>query len=126
MLIKIFHKFGVPESIKSDNGPAFRSAEFKLFATKFGFNHMKLTPLWPRANGTVERFMKNINKSIRCSNVTKTNWKKDLFNMVENYKSTPHSSTGLTSKILMFGKDEQCKIPSLNQPINDHILQERA
>jgi len=57
-LDKVFSEFGVPEVVKSDNGPSFNSKEFASFAHNLGFKHRKVTPKWARANGEVERFVR--------------------------------------------------------------------
>ena len=54
----IFSEFGIPQVVKTDNGPPFTSTAFTAFAADQGFTHRKITPLWPRANGEVERFMR--------------------------------------------------------------------
>ena len=75
ILKAVFAELGVPQIVMSDNGPAFISAEFKEFADEMNFKHQKITPLHPNANGLVESKMKIINKSIRCAQVLKENWK---------------------------------------------------
>jgi transposase InsO family protein len=68
VLNEIFSIFGIPGALKSDNGPPFNSFEFKQFSIEQGFKHKKITPLWPRANGMCERFMRNLGKIMRnCS-----------------------------------------------------------
>lgn len=57
-LDKVSSEFGVPDVVKSDNGPSFNSKEFALFADNLGFKHRKVTPKWARANGEVERFVR--------------------------------------------------------------------
>lgn len=57
-LDKVFSEFGVPEVVKSDNGPSLNSKEFASFAHNLGFKHRKVTPKWARANGEVERFVR--------------------------------------------------------------------
>ena len=57
---KIFAMFGTPDVLKSDNGPPFNGQDFAKFANVLGFKHRKVTPLWPRANGEVERFVKTL------------------------------------------------------------------
>jgi len=64
---KIFALFGIPVTVKSDNGPPFNSKEFESFAKHLGFNHHRVTPLWPQANGEAERFMQNLGKSIKTA-----------------------------------------------------------
>ena len=61
-LDKIFAEFGMPVSLKTDNGPPFNSHEFKTYASITGFRHRKITPLWPQANGETERFMRTVKK----------------------------------------------------------------
>ena len=66
-LDQIFFMFRIPCTIKSDNGPLFNGTEFQRFVDHLGFHQSKTTPLWPRANGEVERFIKTLKKSIRTS-----------------------------------------------------------
>ena len=61
----IFAHYGIPIKLKSDNGPPFKSQEFREFAAFLGFLHERITPYWPRANGTAERFMQSLNKVIK-------------------------------------------------------------
>ena len=41
-LDKIFATHGIPETVKSDNGPPFQSKEFQVFAKHLGFTHRKI------------------------------------------------------------------------------------
>ena len=59
---RVFDTYGVPEVVKSDNGPPFNSHKFKEYARGEGFKHQKVTPGWPEANGDVERCMQRIKK----------------------------------------------------------------
>ena len=45
-LDKVFLEFGVPDVVKSENGPPFNSKEFASFADDLGFKHRKVTPKW--------------------------------------------------------------------------------
>ena len=80
-LDKTFSTFGIPKIVRSDNGPPF--------------NGRKVTPLWPRANGQVERFMRTIKKSVAAAKAEGKPWKTELFQLLRNYWSTPHSLTGI-------------------------------
>ena len=66
-LDQLFATFGTPRVVKSDNSPPFNGEEFAKFARVLGFNHRKVTPPWPRANGEVERFVKTLNKCIKAA-----------------------------------------------------------
>ncbi|CAB4026070.1 putative protein K02A2.6-like protein [Paramuricea clavata] len=56
---KIFTNKGVPAVCQSDNGSPFQSKEMEQFSQSSGYRHHHITPEWPRANGTVERFNRN-------------------------------------------------------------------
>ena len=43
-LDKVFSEFGIPNTVRSDNGPPFNGKEFALFAEELGFKHGKITP----------------------------------------------------------------------------------
>ena len=66
-LEKIFGTHGIPETVKSDNGPPFKSKEFQRYAENLGFHHRRITPEWPEANGEAERFMKTIKKAVHST-----------------------------------------------------------
>ena len=51
ILNEVFQEFGIPKSIKSDNGPAFKTTEFSEYCMNMKITHLKVTPLWPRENG---------------------------------------------------------------------------
>jgi transposase InsO family protein len=88
-LDNIFSAFGVPTVVRTDNGPPFNSEQFEQFASYLGFHHRKVTPLWPRANGKVERFMRTLKKQYRTAHVEGTAWKQSLYKFLRNYRATP-------------------------------------
>jgi hypothetical protein len=74
-----------------------------LFANYLGFHHRRITPLWPKANGEAERFMRTIGKVIKAAQIDK-NWKQELYKFLRNYRATPHSTTGVPPAQALFGK----------------------
>ena len=92
----IFARQGIPEVLKSDNGPLFNGVELKNFAEHLGFQHRKITPLWPRANGEAERFMMTLEKCVRTATIEHKNWKQELNKFLRQYRATPHSTTGIS------------------------------
>ena len=51
----IFARYGIPETIHSDNGPQFFSDAYAQFAREYGFKHSTSSPNHPQGNGEVER-----------------------------------------------------------------------
>ncbi|XP_044168248.1 uncharacterized protein K02A2.6-like [Acropora millepora] len=89
-LDQLFSTFGAPRVVKSQNGPPFNEEEFAKFAYVLGFKHQKVTPLWPRASGEVERFVKTLKKCIKAAKVEGRNWRKEKQAILRNYRTTPH------------------------------------
>ena len=67
---KIFAAHGIPEAVKSDN------EEFKIFAVELGFRHKPIAPEHPEANGSVENFVRNLNKISKTAKLGGKDWKR--------------------------------------------------
>ncbi|XP_020896027.1 uncharacterized protein K02A2.6 [Exaiptasia diaphana] len=125
-LDRMFAAYGVPHVVKSDNGPPFNGNEFSQFADYLGFKHRKVMPLWPEANGEVERFMRTFGKVLRTS----TNWKQSMFSFLRNYRATPHCTTGVAPATALFGRPirvqltDTIKLPSGN-PFDPNDMREK-
>ena len=49
-----FAHHGIPETVVSDNGTQFTSAEFQQFAASWNFRHITSSPHFPQSNGQAE------------------------------------------------------------------------
>ena len=116
-LDKIFAEFGVPVSLKTDNGPLFNSHEFKTYASITGFRHRRITPLWPQANGETERFMRTVKKAIKATLNKGRSWKQELFKFLLDYRTTPHCTTGAPPATILFGRTIKNRLSHLITPI---------
>lgn len=110
-LHETFCRYGIPESMKSDNGPQFVSDALQEFCKEYGIQLRKVTPYWPQANGEVERANRALKKRLQISQTTKSDWKWDLRMYLLMYNSTPHSTTGVAPSALMFGRVLRDKLP---------------
>ncbi len=121
----IFSRQGIPANLKSDNGPPFNGKEFADFANYLGFNHRRITPLWPEANGEAERFMRSLNKCIRAADAERLNWKQELNKFLRQYRATPHSTTGVSPFEALTGRRMKTQLPQLNfqstRPLDHNI-----
>lgn len=118
---KVFSEFGIPTQLKTDNGPPFNSSVFAEYLKHMGVHHRKITPLWPRANGETERFMRTVKKVVRGK---PNNWKQEMHKMLLAYRATPHTSTGIAPATVLFGRDIGTKLPSIIERQNDSDLRE--
>ncbi|XP_014678409.1 PREDICTED: uncharacterized protein K02A2.6-like [Priapulus caudatus] len=113
-LDSIFARQGIPDTVKTDNGPPFNGAEFLSFAEELGFHHRRITPLWSQANGEAERFVRTLNKTIRVSNIEGRNWKHDLVRFLHQYRATLHSSIVMSPAEALNNRKMKVQLPETN------------
>jgi len=111
----MFVRFGVPFSLRTDNGPQFVSEEFKSFLQAHGVAHCRKTPLWPQANGEVARQNRSLLKSLQIATLDGKNWRTQLVTWLAAHRSTPQTTTGDTPFHLMFGREMRTKLPKLRR-----------
>ena len=121
-LEKTFSLFGYPAKNTTDNGPQFKSSEFKTYLSTHNIEHRMVTSSWPIANGKVERFNRTLGKAIKCTHVEGKNWKDELDKLLLGYRSSPHSATQCAPSNIMFSHKFETDIPTLKekQPKNYH------
>ena len=124
-LDEVFSEIGVPDVVKSDNGPPFNSKEFASFADDLGFKHRKMTPKWARANGEVGRFVRTVKKVIKTAKLEHKNPKQELNRLLRNYRATPYSTTRVAPATALFERPMKTKLPELTTPCSDPEIQER-
>ena len=128
IISKFFVTHGLPLSIHFDNGPQFVSQHFEDFLSENGIIHQKTTPMWPQANGEVERQNRStcIMKRIRIAQAEARDWKNELDKCLIMYRNTPHSVTGVCPSQLLFGHKLRTKLPELiDYKVDDISVRDR-
>ena len=64
-LKSIFARHGVPEVVRSDNGPQYSSGEFQKFAKDWGFQSITSSPKYAQSNGEAERAVQTIKSLLK-------------------------------------------------------------
>ena len=125
-LKKFFATHGLPYSVTSDNGPQFTSQVFADYLSEAGICHHKTTPYWPQANGEVERQNRSLLQRIRIAQTEGKNWRDELLNYLMCYRSTPHTTTGVSPAEALFKRSMRTKLPELSRPnVADEEIRER-
>ena len=109
----MFSTHGIPISMKTDNGAQFISDEMEKFSQDNGIEHRTSTPLWPQANGEVERQNRSLLKVMRIAQAEKEDWRRELLKFLIAYRTTPHTTTGESPAKLLYGREIRTKLPSL-------------
>ena len=127
---KVFARHGLPRTLKSDNGPLFQSQKAKDYLAAYDIHRHRVIPLWPQANGKVESFMKPMGKAIRWAWAESRDWQRELFAFLLNYRTTPHSSTGVSPAEVLFKRVIRSTLPSLHQDpkntVDERVLERKG
>ena len=100
----IVTRFGVPNSLVTDNGLQFDSKDFWIFCSKLGIRNKYSTPAYPQSNGQAEAVNKTIlNRLKRRLDGAKGRWAEELPSVLWAYRTTPKRSTGETPFSLTYG-----------------------
>jgi hypothetical protein len=59
----IFARHGIPQTVRSDNGPQYVSSDFKAFAKQWSFKHVTSSPYYSQGNGLAEAYVKIVKKT---------------------------------------------------------------
>ncbi|KAI8119245.1 Transposon Tf2-6 polyprotein [Lucilia cuprina] len=103
LVTEIFHKFGVPEVIHSDNGAQFVSKSFKDMIATYKINHIKTAFYAPQSNAS-ERVNQSVLAAIRqYLDDDHRDWDLYLSEIECALRTSIHSATGVSPFFALFG-----------------------
>ncbi|XP_015072426.1 uncharacterized protein LOC107016482 [Solanum pennellii] len=110
-------RFGVPESLITDNGENLNSHLMKEICEQFKITHRNSTAYRPQMNGAVEAANKNIKRILRKMITNYKCWHENFPYALLGYRTTIRTSTGATPYLLVYGTEAvipaEVEIPSL-------------
>ena len=124
-LDRIFSMFGIPSVCRTDSGPPIQGDEFRQFAKRMGFKHRRITPLNPRANSVVERFMSPLQKATKSAVIENRDYKQEINKFLRNFRACPHPSTGLSPAEIMFNRPMKTLLPQFSIRLDDEQIRKR-
>lgn len=113
ILKEMFARFGIPNTVVSDNGPAFISSEFKQFMTSNGIHHKLMAAYHPASNGQAERYVQTLKKKIRAMADEPGDSHTNLCRFLLQNRKVINSSTGRSPAEMMFKRNIRTKIDLL-------------
>lgn len=90
---KVCGLFGIPKTIQCDNGTHFKG-EFIEFCDRYNIKIINSAPLYPQANGEVERFNREIEQKVKIAAGLGLKWASELSKFLLVYHATPHPALG--------------------------------
>jgi len=102
----IVYRFGIPQTITTDQGTMFTSREFEEFATGMGIKLLNSSPYYAQANGQVEASNKGIIKLIkRKIDEQPRRWHTTLNEALWAYRMACHGATKVSHYQLVYGHE---------------------
>lgn len=99
----LFARYGVPDTLITDNGPQFSSAEFASFSKDWSFEHSTSSPHYPQSNGKAENAVKTIKRLFtKCHEAGQSE-----FRALLDWRNTPTEGVGTSPAQRFFGR--RCK-----------------
>ena len=103
-LVQVFSTYGMPEVLHSDQGKNFESTLLQQTLATFGIHKSRTTAYHPEGDGMVERFNRSLLQMLRVYVTDQADWERFLPLMLFAYRTSAHSSTGISPFELMFGR----------------------
>ncbi|GKV36587.1 hypothetical protein SLEP1_g44699 [Rubroshorea leprosula] len=102
----IIHRFGLPETITTDQGTVFVNHQVEAFVKEMGFRLLNSTPYYAQANGQAEASNKVvINLLEKMVDDNPRRWHELLSETLWAYRTSQRSSTKMTPFALTYGHD---------------------
>jgi len=119
-----FARFGLPETIVTDNGTCFVSAEFEQFLQQNGIRHLTSAPYHPSSNGLAERTVQIVKKGLK--KVTNGSISDRLARVLLTYRLTPQGTTGISPAELLLGRRPRTRLDLLKPHTADRVESKQA
>lgn len=113
-----FSRHGIPDSLVTDNGPQYNSADFKLFCKKWSIKHEPVSPGNSKSNGAAEasvKIAKNIMK--KCINAGE-----DQYLGLLNFRNTPTEGLASSPAQRLFGRRTKSLIPTTSMLLEPRTI----
>lgn len=108
----IFARHGIPDEVRSDNGPQYHCKEFVQFAKAWGFKHTTSSPRYPQSNGEVERAVRTVKDILKKED--------DPTKALLAYRATPLAS-GYSPAELLMGRKIKSTIPIMPKQLTPSL-----
>ena len=123
----LFARFGIPETIVSDNGPQFTADVFEQFCKRNGIHHVRVAPYHPASNGLAERMVQTFKQGFR--KLTVGTVEERIARFLLQYRTTPHTTTGVSPAELLQGRRLRTRLeairPSLERSVEAKVPKQK-
>ena len=118
--MEIFARFGVSDTVVTDNGPQFSGADFAGFAQSWGFEHITSSPRFAQSNGKAENAVKTVKRLFRKCKIDNTS----EFIALLNWRNTPSEGIEVSPAQRLFGRRCRTLLPTTDFLLKPRYAQE--
>ncbi|KAL5505800.1 hypothetical protein EMCRGX_G007305 [Ephydatia muelleri] len=115
----IFSRFGIPETVMTDNGPCFSSREFHDFLKNNCVTHIRSAPYHPSSNGMAERAVQTVKQGVK--KMTTGTLRDKLARFLFQYRITPQTTTGVSPAKLLYGRRLRSRLDALHPNLAERV-----
>ena len=119
----VFARFGVPETVVTDNGTCFVSDEFEHFLSKNGIKHHTSAPYHPASNGLAERAVQIVKRGLK--KVTSGDITSRLAKVLFTYRMAPQATTGVSPCELLVGRRPRSRLDLLMPDTTGRVVKKQ-
>ena len=101
---------GFPRQVVTDNGTHFTSAMLSAYLRSVGIDHIRVSPYHPAGSGAVERMNRSIKSALQMANIENDDRRRYMQSFLQNYRATPHATTGKSPSELLHGRRLRAKL----------------
>lgn len=116
----MFVRHGFPEQIVC---PQFTSEEFAVFLK---LNGVRSAPYHPSTNGLAERFVQSLKQGLKASVHTGLPLSHRLCNFLLTYRSTAHSTTGVSPSSLFLKREVRTRFDLLRPDPESQVSEKQT
>ena len=121
VLRSLFARYGLPKDVVTENGPQFTSAEFAEFMCENGIRNFRSAPYHPATNGAAERCVQTLKNALRAQQRDTKALSVRLAQFLIAYRSTPHSTTGLSPAQLFLKRPIKTRLDIMRPKTEDRV-----
>ena len=118
-----FARYGLPRQIVTDNAPQFTSEEFKVFMSTNAIKHIRSATYHASTNGAAERMVQTMKQALKSSHQDGRPLHLALAGFLLSYRTTPHSTMGVTLSSLFVGRELRTRLDLLSPDIGARVKQ---
>ena len=118
---QIILKFGIPQTLLTDQGSNFLSESFANVCKLLRVKRIKTSAYHPQTNGALKRRHRVLVEYLTCYTLeNQTDWDKWITYAAFEFNTTPHSATGYAPHEFLFGR--KANMPGIIQKETPEVI----